>query len=113
MLTPLEQSSECVFFTLSDYVLSYVYRGGEGEQLFNSVEKSSHHYPVTYRTEGHYFFITAFRLCGHISISVLQQTLLSTATYSYVHSGCITTGRDWESHRAARNWPSIVRVWPV
>ena len=28
--------------------------------------------------------------------------------------GCITTGRDWESHRAAHNWPSVVwvRVWP-
>ena len=28
--------------------------------------------------------------------------------------GCITTGRDWESHRAVHNWPSIVRVrvWP-
>ena len=27
--------------------------------------------------------------------------------------GCITSGRDWESHRAAHNLPSIVRVWPV
>ena len=29
-------------------------------------------------------------------------------------SGCITTGRDWESHRAVLNWPSVirVRVWP-
>ena len=28
--------------------------------------------------------------------------------------GCITTGYDWESRRAAHNWPSIVRVrgWP-
>ena len=28
--------------------------------------------------------------------------------------GCITTGRDWESHRVAYNWPSViwVRVWP-
>ena len=27
---------------------------------------------------------------------------------------CITTGCDWESHRVAHNWPSIVRVrvWP-
>ena len=25
--------------------------------------------------------------------------------------GFITTGRDWESHRAAHNWPSKVRVW--
>ncbi|XP_055737530.1 palmitoyltransferase ZDHHC20-B isoform X2 [Salvelinus fontinalis] len=25
--------------------------------------------------------------------------------------GCITTGRDWKSHRAAHNWPSVVRVW--
>jgi hypothetical protein len=27
---------------------------------------------------------------------------------------CITTGCDWESHRAAHNWPSViqVRVWP-
>ena len=25
--------------------------------------------------------------------------------------GCITTGFDWESHRAAHNWPSVVRVW--
>jgi hypothetical protein len=24
--------------------------------------------------------------------------------------GCITTGCDWESHRAAHNWPSGVRV---
>ena len=24
---------------------------------------------------------------------------------------CITTGRDWESHRAAHKW-LIVRVWP-
>ena len=27
-------------------------------------------------------------------------------------AGCITTGRDWETCRAAHNWPSIVRVWP-
>jgi hypothetical protein len=26
--------------------------------------------------------------------------------------GCITSGRDWESHRAAHNWPSVARVWP-
>jgi hypothetical protein len=26
--------------------------------------------------------------------------------------GCITTGCDWESHRLAHNWPSVVRVWP-
>ncbi|CDR06146.1 unnamed protein product [Oncorhynchus mykiss] len=26
--------------------------------------------------------------------------------------GCITTGCDRESHRAAHNWPSVVRVWP-
>ena len=25
--------------------------------------------------------------------------------------GCITIGRDLESHSAAHNWPSIVRVW--
>ena len=24
--------------------------------------------------------------------------------------GCITSGRDWEAHRAAYNWPSVVRV---
>ena len=24
--------------------------------------------------------------------------------------GCITTSRDWKSHRAAHNWPSIVQV---
>ena len=26
---------------------------------------------------------------------------------------CFTTGRDWESHRVANNWPSVVqvRVW--
>uniref|UniRef100_A0A8C8FBF2 RRM domain-containing protein n=1 Tax=Oncorhynchus tshawytscha TaxID=74940 RepID=A0A8C8FBF2_ONCTS len=24
----------------------------------------------------------------------------------------ITSGRDWESHRDAHNWPSIVCVWP-
>ena len=27
--------------------------------------------------------------------------------------GCITSGRDWESHRTAHNWPYIVRVWPA
>ena len=26
--------------------------------------------------------------------------------------GCIISGRDWESHRAAHNCPSVVRVWP-
>ena len=28
--------------------------------------------------------------------------------------GCITSGRDWETHEAAHNWPSVirVRVWP-
>ena len=26
--------------------------------------------------------------------------------------GRITSGRDWESHRAAHNLPSFVRVWP-
>ena len=26
------------------------------------------------------------------------------------HPGCITTGRDLESHRAAYNWPSVVQV---
>ena len=26
--------------------------------------------------------------------------------------GCITTGRDRESHRVAHNWPSGVQVWP-
>ena len=26
--------------------------------------------------------------------------------------GCMTTGRDWESHKAAHNWPSVFRVWP-
>ena len=26
--------------------------------------------------------------------------------------GCITTGHEWESHRAVHNWPSVVRVWP-
>ena len=25
--------------------------------------------------------------------------------------GCITTGCDWESHRAVHNWPSVIRVW--
>jgi hypothetical protein len=24
--------------------------------------------------------------------------------------GCITTGSDWQSHTAAHNWPSVVRV---
>ena len=24
--------------------------------------------------------------------------------------GCMTTGRDWESHRAVHNWPSVVQV---
>jgi hypothetical protein len=27
-------------------------------------------------------------------------------------TGGIATGRDWESHRAAHNWPSVVRVCP-
>jgi hypothetical protein len=26
--------------------------------------------------------------------------------------GCITTGHDRESNRAAHNWPSVIRVWP-
>jgi hypothetical protein len=29
-----------------------------------------------------------------------------------LNPGCITSGRDCESHRAAHNWPSIVQVWP-
>ena len=38
----------------------------------------------------------------------------SVACDSFIVPGCITTGRDWESHRAAHNWPSVVqvRVWP-
>ncbi|CDQ88596.1 unnamed protein product [Oncorhynchus mykiss] len=28
-----------------------------------------------------------------------------------LNSGCITSGRGWESHRAAHNCPSLVRVW--
>jgi hypothetical protein len=24
--------------------------------------------------------------------------------------GCITSGRDWESHRAAHNWPSVIQA---
>ena len=29
--------------------------------------------------------------------------------------GCIITGHDWESHRAADNWPNVAqfKVWPV
>ena len=27
--------------------------------------------------------------------------------------GCITSGCDWESHRAVHNWPSVIRVLPV
>ena len=26
--------------------------------------------------------------------------------------GCVTTARDWESHRASHNWPNDVQVWP-
>jgi hypothetical protein len=26
--------------------------------------------------------------------------------------GCITSGSDWESYRAAHIWPSVVRIWP-
>ena len=26
--------------------------------------------------------------------------------------GCVTSGRDWESHRVRHNWLSVVRVWP-
>ena len=26
--------------------------------------------------------------------------------------GCNITSCDWESHRAAHNWPRVVRVWP-
>ena len=29
-----------------------------------------------------------------------------------LNPGCITSGRDWESHRATHNWPSIIQVWP-
>ena len=28
-------------------------------------------------------------------------------------SDYLTTGRDLESHRAAHNWPTVVRGWPV
>ena len=27
-----------------------------------------------------------------------------------LNPGCITSGCDWESHRAAHNWPSVARV---
>nr|XP_046164265.1 RING finger protein 24-like isoform X2 [Oncorhynchus gorbuscha] len=26
--------------------------------------------------------------------------------------GCITSGRDWESHRVVHKWPSSIQVWP-
>ena len=42
-------------------------------------------------------------------ISVLEVT-----TYPNLIPGCITTGHDWDSHRAViPNWPSVVhvRVW--
>ena len=32
-------------------------------------------------------------------------------TVHFSNPGCITSGRDWESHRMAHNWPSVVRVW--
>ncbi|CAB1347832.1 unnamed protein product, partial [Coregonus sp. 'balchen'] len=42
-------------------------------------------------------------------ISVLEPSLQTPGLIP----GCITTGRDWESHRAAHNFPSVVRVWLV
>ena len=40
-------------------------------------------------------------------ISVLEASLQTMARFK-------ATSRDWESHRAAHNWPSVdrVRVWP-
>ncbi|CDQ85404.1 unnamed protein product [Oncorhynchus mykiss] len=31
--------------------------------------------------------------------------------YPTSNPGYITSGRDWESHRAAHNWPSVVQIW--
>jgi hypothetical protein len=56
-------------------------------------------------------------------LSVLPSgaTVLGTASQClrrhYRHpgsnSGCITTGRYWETHRVEHNWPSIICIWPV
>ena len=45
---------------------------------------------------------------------VLHLSARGVATDPGSIPGCITTGRDWESHRAVHNWPSVaqVRVWP-
>ena len=33
---------------------------------------------------------------------------INTVTGS--NPGCITSGRDWESHRVVHNWPNVTRV---
>ena len=39
--------------------------------------------------------------------------LVQEVSQQSLNPGCITTGCDWESHRPAHNWPSVVWIWPV
>ena len=41
----------------------------------------------------------------------LHLSARGVTTVPGLNPGCITSGRDWDSHRTAHNWPSIVRVW--
>jgi hypothetical protein len=36
---------------------------------------------------------------------------VSTTSFQSMQPDCITTGCDWESHRAAHNRPNVVRVY--
>jgi hypothetical protein len=41
----------------------------------------------------------------------LHLSVCSITTVPGLNPGCITSGRDWESHTAAHNWPSVVWLW--
>jgi hypothetical protein len=62
--------------------------------------------------------VSAYRTWSHLGFRVVQ---LSKALHLSargvtanpgLNPGCITSDRDWESHRAVHNWPSVIQVWP-
>uniref|UniRef100_A0AAZ3PK88 AGBL carboxypeptidase 4 n=1 Tax=Oncorhynchus tshawytscha TaxID=74940 RepID=A0AAZ3PK88_ONCTS len=46
---------------------------------------------------------------GWPSLHIRRQTHWLQVIYKSL-LGCITTGRDWEAHREAHSWPSVVQV---
>jgi hypothetical protein len=75
------------------------------------IPHQTHHYGFLHSTQTKNRF-NVLLSCVPQRSEALHLSARGATTVLGSNPGCITSGRDWESYRAAHNWPSVVQVWP-